>query len=149
VPPENSVRVDSERLGSSHFERIRYRLESSTSPAIVEPSGHAECHPGHSSLTLLQPRTPRRREHGAPPTTGVAEPPGQATSTPPKGPHLLGLALKTLDELALGPGDRQASDGCEVAPPRIQALLAMEVEEDRPTHDRPRDPETDPSHVPG
>ena len=42
--------------------------------------------------------------------------------------RLLGMAFEALAELALGAGDRAARIGHQVAPTRIQAVLAVEVE---------------------
>jgi len=42
-------------------------------------------------------------------------------------PHLLGVAVSALAELAIGPGHRAIRNGHQVAPKGFQVVLAMEI----------------------
>src|SRR5215831_5687392 len=89
----------------------------------------------------------RPREPRAPPST--PGPPALRSPTTPHaaGPRPLGLAEPGLGGLAFPSRHRAAGDGAGVAPPRLPALLAVEVqpEPDRPPEARRRDSPPDPT----
>jgi hypothetical protein len=104
-----------------------------------------------SSLTVGSCNDPRPGRLGLPPRhhptplidgSAAVE---LAPSTPPPGPHPLGLPLTALGQLATQPPHCPARHGCRLAPPRLSPLLALEVPTPLtgPAADRPRDPHLD------
>jgi hypothetical protein len=89
-----------------------------------------------------------RRESGAPPPSTLG-PPAIRDPTPSvaRGPGLLGLGVPSLGRLAGQSRHRPARHGAGLAPPRLPALLAPEVQakSGRPPEARPRALPADPA----
>jgi hypothetical protein len=75
---------------------------------------------GRSTAVTLRERRPAS-------STGDPAAVSPSSSAPPPGPHLLGLPLTALGELAGQPGPRPPRNGRRTASPRVPALPALEV----------------------
>jgi hypothetical protein len=79
---------------------------------------------------ILKSRGSDRREPGSPATTGCLAqdcPTPQATQA---GPNLLGVAVTTLDRMAICSDYRPTTDRNKMASRRLQTLLALEVSQE-------------------